>query len=455
MGVLCEGKQIKKKAYFTASLHPAHWQCCIFGLMPVTAQTPSLNNSLLAAAAQFGTPLYVYRAETIAGQYTKLKQAFTGHPTRFFYACKALSNVAILRQMYELGAGLDCVSINEVRLGLHCGFAPENILFTPNGVAFEELLEAKDLGVNLNIDNISLLERFGARFGGSYPVCVRLNPHIEAGGNYKISTGHIDSKFGISIHQMRHLERVVKGTGLHVRGLHMHTGSEIKDVGVFLRGLEILFDAAGRFPDLEFLDLGSGFKVPYKPGDTATDVDTLGLKVAAAFATYEKEYGRPLECWFEPGKYLVSEAGFLVVEVSVVKQTTATVFAGVNSGFNHLIRPMFYESYHRISNLSNPHGAERLYTVVGNICETDTFAWDRLLPEIRENDLLVFHNAGAYGFEMSSSFNSRLRPAEVLLEGGEMRLIRRRQTFEDLLEGQVDALSPATGAFQDSGQAAG
>ncbi len=405
---------------------------------------PTINDALRAAADQFGTPLYVYNTPTITGQYQKLVKAFSGHKTRFFYACKALSNAAILRHVHSLGSGLDCVSINEVRLGLHVGFAPENILFTPNSVTFEELLEAKDLGVNLNIDNISLLERFGATFGGSYPVCVRLNPHIEAGGNYKIQTGHIDSKFGISIHQLRHLERVVRGTGLHVRGLHMHTGSEIKDVGVFMRALEILFDAAGRFPELDFLDLGSGFKVPYKPGDAETDVNALGVQVAEAFRTFEKEYGRPLECWFEPGKYLVSESGYLLVSVAVVTQTTATGVAGVNSGFNHLIRPMFYDSYHHISNLTNPQGTGRLYTVVGNICETDTFAWDRLLPEIRENDLLAFHNAGAYGFEMSSSFNSRTRPAEVLLdEAGELHLIRRRQTFEDLLAGQVDVVAEA------------
>ncbi|MGI4832809.1 MAG: diaminopimelate decarboxylase [Janthinobacterium lividum] len=394
--------------------------------------------ALLAAAAQFGTPLYVYEAATIRRQYHKLTAAFAGHPTRFFYACKALTNVAVLRVLLAEGAGLDCVSINEVRLGLHAGFQPENILYTPNSVAFSELVEAKELGVNLNIDNLSLLEQFGATFGGSYPVCVRLNPHIEAGGNYKISTGHIDSKFGISIHQMRHLERVVKGTGLRVRGLHMHTGSEIKDVDVFLRALEVLFDAARRFPDLEFLDLGSGFKVPYKPGDPETDVAGLGARVAAAFQEFEQEYGRPLQAWFEPGKYLVSECGFLLVEVSTVKHTTATVFAGVNSGFNHLIRPMMYDAFHYISNLSHPSGPERLYTVVGNICETDTFAWDRLLPEVREGDVLAFHNAGAYGFEMSSSFNSRLRPAEVLQEeDGAMRLIRKRQTFEDLLAGQV------------------
>jgi len=400
---------------------------------------PLPTPALLAAAAEFGTPLYVYQADVIQAQYRKLTTAFAGHPTRFFYACKSLTNVAILRLMRELGAGLDCVSINEVRLGLYAGFRPQDLLYTPNSVTFEELVAAKDLGVNLNIDNLSLLERFGATFGGSYPVCVRLNPHIAAGGNYKISTGHIDSKFGISIHQLRHLERVVQGTGLDVRGLHMHTGSEIKDVSVYLRALEVLFEAARHFPGLDYLDLGSGFKVPYQPGDSETDMPELGQQILAAFGAFEAEYGRPLEARFEPGKYLVSEAGWLLAEVATVKHTTATVFAGLNTGFNHLIRPMMYEAYHHISNLSHPHGPERLYTVVGNICETDTFAWDRRLPEVREGDILALHNAGAYGFEMSSSFNSRPRPAEVLLDGeAPPRLIRRRQTFEDLLEGQLD-----------------
>lgn len=402
---------------------------------------PASPTALLAAADSFGTPLYCYDAATISARYQRLTSAFNAHPTRFFYACKALSNLAILRHLRGLGAGLDCVSINEVYLGLRAGFAPADILFTPNGVAFAELVAAHELGVRLNIDNISLLERFGTTYGGTVSVCVRLNPHLEAGGHHKIQTGHIDSKFGISIHQLRHLHRVVAGTGLRVQGLHMHTGSEIKDVSVFLRVLDVLFDAAQQFPDLEFLDLGSGFKVPYRLGEASTDVEELGRQVGIAFAKFEHRYGRPLECWFEPGKFLVSEAGYLLARVAVVKHTTATVFAGVDTGFNHLIRPMFYDSYHHISNLSNPcPGAERLYTVVGNICETDTFACDRLLPEVREDDVLAFHNAGAYGFEMSSSFNSRPRPAEVLFDeaDGPPRLIRRRQTFEDLLEGQVE-----------------
>lgn len=388
-------------------------------------------------ANEFGTPVYVYHAEKIAAQYNKLADAFCACDTKIFYACKSLTNINILRFMHQLGASLDCVSINEVKLGLMAGFEKEKILYTPNCVDFQEIIEAKELGVNINIDNISILEQFGNRFGDTYPVCIRLNPHIMAGGNFKISTGHVDSKFGISIHQMRHIERIVKTTRLHVTGIHMHTGSEIKDINVFLMGLEVMFSMAEHFPELKFIDLGSGFKVPYQPGESETDVALLGQKVAEAFARYETENGKKLQVWFEPGKYLVSQAGYFIVKANVIKQTPATVFVGVNSGFNHLIRPMMYDAYHHIENISNPNGVERIYTVVGNICETDTFAWDRTIAEVREGDFLVFYNAGAYGFEMASNFNSRFKPAEVIVENGQARLIRKRDEMEDLLRNQV------------------
>ncbi len=399
---------------------------------------PELTPTQLSSIAnEFGTPVYIYHAEKIAAQYDKLKKAFGSCDAKIFYACKSLTNINVLKYLHSLGASLDCVSINEVKLGLMAGFTKENILYTPNCVDFSEILEAKELGVNINIDNISILEQFGNRFGASYPVCIRLNPHIMAGGNFKISTGHVDSKFGISIHQMRHIERIVKTTKLHVEGVHMHTGSEIKDINVFLMGLEVMFSMAEHFPELKYIDLGSGFKVPYQPGDTETDVNLLGEKVAEAFSKFEAETGKKIQVWFEPGKYLVSQAGYFVVKANVIKQTPATVFVGVNSGFNHLIRPMMYDAYHHIENISNPAGIERIYTVVGNICETDTFAWDRTLPEVREGDLLVFYNAGAYGFEMASNFNSRLKPAEVMLKDGKAFLIRRRDEFEDLLRNQV------------------
>ncbi len=395
------------------------------------------NVQLLSIASEFGTPVYIYHSEKIAEQYNKLKQAFRSFDSKIFYAAKSLTNVNVLKYIQSIGASLDCVSINEVKLGLLAGFTNDNILYTPNCVDFNEILEAKELGVNINIDNISILEQFGNKFGNSYPVCIRLNPHIMAGGNFKISTGHVDSKFGISIHQMRHIERIVKTTNLHVTGIHMHTGSEIKDINVFLMGLEVMFGMAEHFPNLRYIDLGSGFKVPYQPGDTETDVNLLGEKVAEAFSKYETETGKKIQVWFEPGKYLVSQAGYFVVKANVIKQTPATVFVGVNSGFNHLIRPMMYEAYHHIENISNPNGTERIYTVVGNICETDTFAWDRTLTEVREGDHLVFYNAGAYGFEMSSNFNSRLKPAEVLVKDGKATLIRKADVFEDLLRNQV------------------
>jgi diaminopimelate decarboxylase len=392
---------------------------------------------LIETANEFGTPVYVYHAEKIREQYNKLVSAFSKCNAKIFYACKSLTNVNVLKYIASLGASVDCVSINEVKLALLSGFKKEDILYTPNCVDFDEVLAVKELGVNINIDNISILEQFGHKFGSTYPICIRLNPHIMAGGNFKISTGHVDSKFGISIHQMRHIERIVKSTKLKVTGVHMHTGSEIKDINVFLEGLEVMFSIATHFPDLEYVDLGSGFKVPYQPGDPETDVDQLGKKLAEAFSQFEKESGRKLQVWFEPGKYLVSQAGYLIVKANVIKQTPATVFAGVNSGFNHLIRPMMYDAYHHIENVSNPNGAQRIYTVVGNICETDTFAWDRSIPEIREGDYLVFYNAGAYGFEMSSNFNSRLKPAEVLMKDGKAALIRKRDVFEDLLRNQI------------------
>ncbi|MBC7536632.1 MAG: diaminopimelate decarboxylase [Ferruginibacter sp.] len=392
---------------------------------------------LISIANEYGTPVYIYHAEKITSQYEKLKLAFSSCNSRIFYACKSLTNISILKHLFSLGASLDCVSINEVKLGLMAGFAKEDILYTPNCVDFDEILQAKELGVNINIDSISILEQFGDKFGAGYPVCIRLNPHIMAGGNFKISTGHVDSKFGISIHQMRHIERIVKSTRLHVTGLHMHTGSEIKDINVFLMGLEVMFGMAEHFPELKYIDLGSGFKVPYQPGDAETDVAELGEKVAEAFLKHEGETGKKLQVWFEPGKYLVSQAGYFVVKANVIKQTPATVFVGVNSGFNHLIRPMMYDAYHHIENISNCRGTKRIYTVVGNICETDTFAWDRSIPEVREGDYLVFYNAGAYGFEMSSNFNSRLKPAEVMVKDGHVTLIRKRDEFDDLLKNQV------------------
>lgn len=393
---------------------------------------------LLELANTFGTPVYVYDTEKIKFQYNNLIKSFPNIEIKLKYAAKALTNTSILKYLRSLGAGLDAVSIQEVELGLIAGFKPEEIMYTPNGVSFEEIKEGIEKGVMLNIDNISILEQFGNEYQDKIPVCIRLNPHLMAGGNHKISTGHIDSKFGISILQTRHLLRVIDTYKINVVGLHMHTGSDILDADVFLNGAKLLFDLAKDFNSLEFIDFGSGFKVPYHESDVQVDLADLGRKISKAFMEFCNEYGRDLQLWFEPGKYLVSEAGVLLVKTNVVKTTPATVFAGVDSGLNHLIRPMMYDAYHDIVNISNVNGTKRVYTIVGYICETDTFGWDRKLDEVTEGNILAIKNAGAYGYSMSSNYNSRFRPPEVLILNGKSHLIRKRETLDDITRNQVD-----------------
>ncbi|ELR72850.1 Diaminopimelate decarboxylase [Fulvivirga imtechensis AK7] len=393
---------------------------------------------LVKVVKEFDSPLYVYDADKIVSQLQKLKNAFSNQKIRVKYAVKALSNISILKLLKKHGAGVDVVSVQEAKLALKAGFEPGDILFTPNCVSFEEIQQGVDMGLMINIDNISILEQFGHKYRNSVPCCVRLNPHIMAGGNTKISTGHVDSKFGISIYQLPHLLRVIKTTNIDVIGLHMHTGSDILDADVFLKVAEILYGVAREFPNLEFVDFGSGFKVGYKENDITTNVYDLGVKLGKSFDDFCETYGRKLEMWFEPGKYLVSESGYFLVRANVIKTTPATVFVGVDSGMNHLLRPMMYDAYHEIINISNPKGIQRVYSIVGYICETDTFGWDRKLNEVREGDILAIKNAGAYGFSMSSNYNSRYRPAEVLIYEGKAHLIRERETMEDILRNQVE-----------------
>lgn len=392
----------------------------------------------LELADQYDLPLYVYDSAIMQRQYKRMTNAFHVKRLKINYACKALSNINVMKLFRDMGSGLDTVSIQEVMLGLHAGFKPQDIIYTPNCVSLEEIEMAADKGVRINIDNISILEQFG-QARPDVPVCIRINPHIMAGGNAKTSVGHIDSKFGISIHQMPLVRRLVEATNIKVEGIHMHTGSDILDPEVFLMGAEILLEIAKDYKFLDYIDFGSGFKVPYKEGDIETNIEELGAKISDRFNAFCKEYGKDLTLMFEPGKFLVSEAGYFFVPVNVIKQTTSTIFAGVDSGLNHLIRPMFYNSYHRITNISNPKGKSRFYTVVGYICETDTFGVNRQISEIREGDVLCFHNAGAYCYTMSSNYNSRYRPAEVLVHEGKAHLIRQRETMEDILRNQVEA----------------
>jgi diaminopimelate decarboxylase len=396
------------------------------------------TEQLIQATREFGTPLYVYHAEKIKEQFQKLTTAFSVLDTTFFYASKALTNINILKYIKEIGCNVDCSSINEVKLALHAGFEPQKILYTSNGIAFSEIEEAVAAGVHINIDSLSNLEKFGEKYGHSYPVGIRIRPNIMAGGNLKISTGHDGSKFGIPVNQLDKIEEVVRSTNLFIRALHIHTGSDIKDADVFVNGMEILFELIPHFSELEVIDLGGGFKVPYEPGEKATDVKLLAQKIKEAFDNHPLAGNKKFQLWFEPGKFLVSECGYLLAQVTVLKDTGPIVFAAVDSGLNHLIRPMMYDAYHHIENISNPTAKKKIYTITGNICETDTFAAGREINEIHEGDFLAFYNAGAYGFEMASNYNSRFKPAEVLIKEEKAKLIRRRDEFNDLLKNQIE-----------------
>lgn len=389
-------------------------------------------------AKEFGTPLYVYDAEKIVHQLRTLKTAFSASDVKIKYAAKALTNLSVLKLLRAYGSDVDVVSIEEAQLALRAGFQPSQIMFTPSGVDFGEITEGVKLKLTINLDNLSALEKFGQKYQGTYPASIRLNPHIMAGGNYKISTGHSNSKFGISVYQLPEIHDVVKRHNMTINGLHIHTGSDITESEVFLKMADILFGVARDFPQLRFLDFGSGFKVAYKEDDIVTNVYDLGLKLTKVFNEFCQSYGRKLELHFEPGKFIVSESGVLLVKVNVVKSTPSLTFVGVNSGLNHLLRPMMYDAYHDIVNISNPTGPMKLYTVVGYICETDTFGSDRKLNEVREGDILAIKNAGAYGYSMSSNYNSRLRPAEVLLLNGQAKLIREREKLEDLWRNQPE-----------------
>ncbi len=395
------------------------------------------NQQLLKAAQQFGTPLYVYHAEKITEQYQKLKTAFHKPNTKFFYACKALTNIHILQHLKSIGCNIDCSSIHEVKLALYAGFEKQHVLYTSNGIHFSEIEEAISLGVNITIDSISNLKKFAEKYKNNYPISIRIRPDIMGGGNINISTGHENSKFGIPVTRLNDILHIMKLHPINVVGLHIHTGSDIEDIQVFIQGIEVLFEILHRFPNLKFIDLGSGFKVKYKESDKATNIELLAKEIYEDFDNHPA--AKDLEIWFEPGKFLVSECGYLLTKVNVIKENNESKFIGVDTGFNHLIRPMFYNSYHHIKNLSNPDGEREIYTVVGNLCETDTFAIDRELETTNEDDVLCFYNAGAYGFEMSSNFNSRFKPAEVLFKNNECSLIRRRDVFEDLLKNQLES----------------
>ncbi|MHA8081876.1 diaminopimelate decarboxylase [Aquirufa sp. A-Brett2-15D] len=402
------------------------------------------NIPLTDLAKEFGTPLYVYDANKIREKISVLRAAFEGIDLTIKYAVKANTNLSILRLMKENGVDMDVVSPQELEMGLIAGYEGSNITFTPSGVHFSEIEYAVSKGAIVNLDNLSVLEKFGATYGSSQPCLIRIKPHVFGGGNEKIMTAHPESKFGISIHQKAEILAIIKKYDMQVIGLHQHTGSDIKDGKTFEQAASALFDFAYDFKDLQIIDLGGGFKVPYSPEDPGVNMKEVGQIMSNAFLVFCAKYGRELRLWVEPGKFLVSEAGTFLAETNVVKLDPVKTFVGINTGLNHLIRPMMYGAYHYIFNASNQDNSKQsAYRVSGYICETDTFSFDfkgkeneRLLNEVKEGDIIAMANAGAYGFTMASHYNSRFLPAEVLVDGGVARVIRKRETMEDLLKNQ-------------------
>ena len=393
---------------------------------------------LKEAALKFGTPIYLYDLKIIENQFDKLnKELSVLENYKIHFAAKSLSNISILKFIKNMGAGLDAVSIEEVMIGLKCGFNKDEILYTPNGVSFEEIKQVFKLGVKINLDSIESVKDFVNQFGNR-SITVRINPGIYAGGNDNVSVGHSESKFGIPEERINELLDMEKKGKVKITGLHIHTGSDITKNNQFKEGIMKIFSIARDFRNIESIDLGGGIKIPYFKDDTSTNLNDYVKEVSKELKKFESEFNKKLKLIFEPGKFLVSDCGFFITKVNYIKSTKTKDFLQVDSGFNHLLRPTLYGSHHEIINLSNPAGKKKEYDVVGYICEKDTFAEKRKMSETSIGDLICFKNAGAYGFNMSSNYNSRLKPAEVCIYNNKILKIREAQSLKDLLIGQID-----------------
>ena len=394
------------------------------------------KNILFEVSKKYGLPVYVYDKNKIISQYSKLRNAFINIDNLHInYAAKALSNINILNIMKDVGCGIDAVSIQEVELALYVGFKTDQIFYTPSGVELSEIKKALKLGVQINIDNISALKKIAENLS-SVKLGIRINPNVRAGGNSKISVGDSESKFGLNTSEIQEAKKIISENNISINGLHIHTGSDIEDINSFLKACDFVFEQAKGFDELEFLDFGSGFKVKYFENDSETDVIELGKRLGDKFLKFNTKRKNKVRMHIEPGKFLVSECGYFLTKVNYVNNRTNKNFIHVNSGLNHFVRPMFYGSKHAIENISSNSEEIKNYSVVGYICETDTFSENVKLKKTQEGDILCFKNAGAYCFSMSSNYNSRFKPPEVLVSNNEIKLIRKRENFKDLIRNQ-------------------
>ena len=385
------------------------------------------------AARRFATPLYVYDLNHLRRRGEDILAVAEKLDVRPFYAMKANANRDVLATVKAMGFGVDTVSIGEVAAALKAGFSPAAIAYDGNNVADDEFRAVHERGVHVNVDSLSQLDRFGSLFPGA-AASVRLNPAIGAGHHGYVVTGGPKSKFGIGPEEIPEIHAIAARRGITIDGLHLHIGSGFSDPEPYLRAMDFLIETSRRFADLRILDFGGGFGIPYRPTDAEFAWSPFLEAAAKKLAALRKElHVRPLECRIQPGRYLVAEAGTLLVTVTAVKRAAAHTFVGVDSGMNHLLRPALYEAWHEIVNLTGRDRPKERYTIVGNICESsDVLGADRLLHRVSEGDLLAIRDAGAYGFAMASNYNLRPRPAEAVIDGKDLRLSRRRETIDEL-----------------------
>lgn len=397
------------------------------------------REELLSIGEEYGFPLFVYDAEVIRRQIRLLKESYSASTPEIRYACKALNTIAILRLIYQNGCGIDTVSPGEITMALQAGVPADQISFTPSGVLPAEYEFAIRKGVRIHADQLSSLQWIDQYKPGT-KVTLRFNPGVKAGSHQKVQVGSSGSKFGFSADQVQEVKHWTEQSSLKITGVHMHLGSDISDSDSFNQAYDYLLSVALLWQDtIDHVDLGGGFKIPYHPEDHAIDMQHFGGKVSERFETFCKKLGRKINLVIEPGKYLVSQSGYFLMQTAAVREAGHTDMAYLSSGFNHFVRPMNYDAYHHLINLSNPTGALNDYDVVGYLCETDTFALNRQMNEIRQGDVICLLNAGAYGYTMSSNYNGRPRPAEVLYDQGTTTLIRRAETIEDLLKTDLSA----------------
>jgi len=393
---------------------------------------------LKEAEIKFGNPLYVYDLSIIENQFKELKNGFRNIKNfKINFAAKSLSNISILKFMKKLGAGLDTVSIEEVKIGLICGFNNEDITFTPNGVSFNEIEEAYNLKVKINLDSLESIKDFSKKYS-SYPISIRVNPNILSGGNKNVSVGHDESKFGIPLDYLDEISEMENKKNIIIEGIHIHTGSDIVEQDNFQEAFKKIFLVAKKFKNVKILNFGGGLKIPYFEGDSKTNILNLSNSIKKLINDNSFVTENNLKIILEPGKFLVGESGYFLTKVNYVKKTPNKVFVQLNSGFNHFIRPIFYDSYHEIINITNPNDKEYEYDVVGYVCEQDNFALKRKISNVRKGDILCFKNAGAYCSSMSSNYNSRIKPAEACIWKNKLVKIKERENLNNILNGQID-----------------